>query len=58
MTTLLTYDEAAERYKVPKEMIVRAVNEGSLRAIKNGTNWVRLRECEIDRWLAGLEAVV
>ena len=57
MIKLFSYDEASETYGIPKEILLRAVASGQLRAFKNGTNWVRPTEKTLDRWIESQERV-
>jgi excisionase family DNA binding protein len=52
-----SYEQAAEFYQVPRGTLVEKVNQGALKAIKFGNNFIRLREEEIDRWLKSEERV-
>lgn len=57
MTRLFSYDEASKEYGLPRDMLVQAVSDGTLKAIKRGNGFVRLREETIDAWLRGQEQV-
>lgn len=57
MTRLLSYDQASQEYGIPREMLVEAVSNGTLRCIKRGNAWIRFREQTLDRWLEGLDKV-
>jgi hypothetical protein len=54
---LFSYSEMAKRRKIPKELLVRSVISGQLKAITNGPNWIRLTDYAVDEWLKGLERV-
>src|SRR5690348_13868026 len=51
----LTIDETAEFLGFPRSMISEAIADGSLKAIKHGNNFIRLRRETLEKWLADLE---
>lgn len=57
MTRLFTYADMKkpfpEGFGIPEEMAREAVACGELKAIRQGTNFVRMREEDVDAWLKG-----
>lgn len=54
---LLTYDEAAARWNVPRKTLIEAVREGALPVLQWGQQTVRLSDEAIEKWLEGQEQV-
>lgn len=55
MTKLFTLDEASKTYGLPVSMLSEAVQNGTLKAIKRGNNFIRIREQTLDKFLENQE---
>lgn len=54
MTTYYTLNEAAEKVRLSRDTLKRAIYDGSLKAKKRGR--IVIRDSDLDAWFEGLPA--